>query len=60
LRLLPARLRKIALTLARGESTSEAAEKFGVTASRISQLRVWLKESWDGFQTEAEQVQAAA
>jgi transposase-like protein len=48
--------------LARGESTSEAAKKFGVTAARISQLRLWLKESWEGFQGEAEegQVQVAA
>jgi hypothetical protein len=54
LRLLPVRLRKVALTLARGESTSEAAKKFGVTAARISQLRLWLKQSWEQFQGEAE------
>jgi hypothetical protein len=53
LRLLPVRLRKIALTLAGGETTSAAAKKFGVTAARISQLRLWLKESWEGFQGEA-------
>ena len=50
LQLLPRRLRKIALTLAAGESTSEAARKFGVTAARISQLRSWLKENWEAFQ----------
>jgi transposase-like protein len=55
-----ARLRKIALTLARGESTSEAAKKFGVTPARVSQLRLWLKESWEQFQGEAGQVQVAA
>jgi hypothetical protein len=62
LRWLPVRRRKVALTLARGESTSEAAKKFKVTPPRISQLRLWLKESWDAFQGEAEarQVQAAA
>jgi hypothetical protein len=38
LRLLPVRRRKVALTLARGESTGEAAKKFGVTAARISQV----------------------
>jgi hypothetical protein len=53
LRLLPIRRRKVALTLARGDSTSEAAKKFGVTPARVSQLRLWLKESWERFQTEA-------
>jgi hypothetical protein len=52
LKLLPRRLRKIALTLASGETTSAAAKKFGVTAARISQLRLWLKQSWEGFQGE--------
>ena len=60
LRLLPTRLRKIALTLAKGETTSEAAKKFGVTPARVSQLRLWLKESWEQFQGEAGQVQVAA
>jgi hypothetical protein len=50
LRLLPIRLRKVALTLARGETTSEAAKKFGVTPARVSQLRLWLKENWESFQ----------
>jgi hypothetical protein len=58
LRLLPVRRRKIALTLAGGETTSEAAKKFGVTPARVSQLRLWLKESWEGFQCEAEEGQA--
>jgi hypothetical protein len=52
LKLLPKRRRKIALALASGETTSAAAQKFGVTAARISQLRQWLKESWDCFQGE--------
>jgi hypothetical protein len=60
LRLLPKRLRKIALTLASGETTSAAAERFGVSAARISQLRLWLKESWDTFQGQAGQVEIAA
>jgi hypothetical protein len=60
LRLLPIRRRKIALTLARGETTSEAAKKFKVTAGRISQLRLLLKESWEGFQGEAEEGQLQA
>jgi hypothetical protein len=60
LRLLRPRLRKIALTLAQGETTSETAKKFGVTPARVSQLRLWLKESWEQFQGEAGQVQVAA
>ncbi len=52
LKRLPHRRRKIALALASGETTTTAAQKFGVTAARISQLRQWLKESWDCFQGE--------
>jgi hypothetical protein len=52
LRLLPRRRRKIALALAGGETTTEAAKQFGVTAARISQLRQWLNESWESFQGE--------
>ena len=52
LKLLPRRLRKIALTLASGETTSAAAKRFAVSAARISQLRRLLKQSWDGFQGE--------
>jgi hypothetical protein len=50
LRLLPTLRRKIALALASGETTSAAAKKFDVTPARISQLRQWLKESWEAFQ----------
>jgi hypothetical protein len=60
LRLLPVRPRKIALTLAKGETTSETAKKFGVTPARVSQIRLWLKESWEQFQGEAGQVLEAA
>ena len=52
LRQLTARLRKIALALAAGETTSAAAEMFGVSPARISQIRQWLKESWEAFQGE--------
>ncbi|HEV2969515.1 MAG TPA: hypothetical protein VGY55_05945 [Pirellulales bacterium] len=52
LRLLPRQRRRIALTLASGESTKAAATKFGVSAARISQLRLWLRESWLRFQGE--------
>ncbi len=54
LRLLPSRRRRIALALASGETTTAAAKKFGVTAARISQLRQWLKRSWEAFQGEPE------
>jgi hypothetical protein len=50
LQLLPTLRRKIALALASGETTSAAAKKFDVTPARISQLRQWLKESWEAFQ----------
>jgi hypothetical protein len=50
LRLLATLRRKIALALASGDTTSAAAKKFDVTPARISQLRQWLKESWESFQ----------
>jgi hypothetical protein len=58
LRLLPRRSRKIALTLAAGESTGAAAKKFDVTPARVSQLRLWLKQSWEAFQSQATAGQA--
>ncbi|HEV2970675.1 MAG TPA: hypothetical protein VGY55_11960 [Pirellulales bacterium] len=54
LRLLPKQRRKVALVLASGESTKTAATKFGVSAARISRLRLWLWESWLRFQGEVE------
>ncbi len=50
LRQLTARLRKIALALAAGETTSAAAEMFGVSPARISQIRDLLRKSWEAFQ----------
>ncbi len=50
LRRLTARLRKIALALAAGETTSAAAKMFGVTPARISQIRDLLRKSWEAFQ----------
>ena len=44
--------RKIARTLAQGETTSGTAKKFNVTAGRVSQLRRELAESWAAFQGE--------
>src|SRR4051794_31989912 len=43
---LTKRMKEIAKDLAFGCSTSEVAEKYGVTAGRISQLRRVLEESW--------------
>jgi hypothetical protein len=50
---LTARLGKIALALASGETTKSAAEKFGLSPAWISQLREWLRKSWEAFQCEA-------
>ncbi len=50
---LTKRTKEIAKDLAFGCSTSEVAEKHGVTAGRISQLRRTLEESWTAFQQEA-------
>jgi hypothetical protein len=50
---LTQRMKEIAKDLAFGCSTSEVAEKHGVTAGRISQLRRLLEESWLVFQQEA-------
>ena len=51
LRRLTARLRKIALALAAGETTSAAARMFGVSPARISQIRELLRRSWEAFQS---------
>ena len=49
---LTKRMMEIAKDLAFGCSTSEVAEKHGVSAGRISQLRRTLEESWNTFQQE--------
>jgi hypothetical protein len=46
---LPSRHRRIATTLATGETTGAVARKFRVTAARISQLRRELQEAWEAF-----------
>jgi hypothetical protein len=51
---LTVRLRKIALALAAGETTKGAAERFGLSPARISQLRDGLKKNWEAFQGDAE------
>ena len=49
---LTARYRKIATTLATGESTTAAARKFNVSLGRVSQLRRELQEAWEEFTSE--------
>ena len=46
---LSPRMRKLAETLATGETTSAVAELFRVSAGRISQVRRQLMETWDQF-----------
>ena len=48
-RSLAPRNRRIAKTLAMGETTTDAAGQFGVSRARISQLREELKTSWEKF-----------
>ena len=43
---LPIRLRRIAKFLAKGETTTAASKKFGVSPGRISQIRVELKNAY--------------
>jgi len=49
LQILPRQQRKVANTLAMGETTSATAKKFGLSPGRISQLRRDLMESWQAF-----------
>jgi hypothetical protein len=49
LRSLSQRNRRIAKTLAMGETTTHAAQRFKLTSARISQLREELKMSWERF-----------
>lgn len=44
------RQREVADALAEGDRTQEAAERFGCSPGRISQLRRELEASWKGFQ----------
>ena len=49
--MLPQQKRQIAEFLASGESTREAAEHFGISPGRISQIRRELELSWNAFQS---------
>jgi hypothetical protein len=57
---LPRHKRRVASTLAGGETTCGAARKFRVTPGRVSQLRRELAENWDVFNGEPEQAAVAA
>ena len=59
LKLLPRRLRKIAMFLANGETTSAAAKRFRVSQGRISQIRRELLSAWYAFQGEEPGMAAA-
>jgi hypothetical protein len=49
---LPKRTRQVAETLATGEATSHVARMFSMSASRVSQLRRELHQTWRVFQGE--------
>jgi hypothetical protein len=52
LRSLSQRQRTIASVLAAGETTGVAARRFRLSPARISQMRVWFRESWQRFHGE--------
>ncbi|HEV7222856.1 MAG TPA: hypothetical protein VGN42_09155 [Pirellulales bacterium] len=60
LRRLPRHKRRVASTLAGGETTCGAARKFRITPGRVSQLRRELAENWDVFNGEPKQALVAA
>jgi DNA-directed RNA polymerase specialized sigma24 family protein len=60
LRTLSKRNRRIAQALSVGEATAAVAQKFGLSAGRVSQLRVWLREHWETFQGDRQSVVVAA
>jgi len=47
---LSKRQRRIAKTLALGNSTGAVARQFGLSAGRVSQLRGWFRQHWEQFQ----------
>lgn len=49
---LPKKKRRIATTLAAGETTSDVGRKFRITPGRVSQLRREFAESWQAFHGE--------
>jgi hypothetical protein len=59
-RILSKRNRQIAKALSVGETTGAVARQFGLSAGRVSQLRGWLQEHWEKFQSGGMSVGAAA
>jgi RNA polymerase sigma factor (sigma-70 family) len=57
---LSARDRKMTMQLASGERTGTVAKRFRVSASRVSQLRRQLHESWNEFTAEPDALAIAA
>jgi DNA-binding CsgD family transcriptional regulator len=57
---LTKRNREIAKALSLGETTNAVARQFGMSASGVSQLRVWLRERWEQFQGGRQLADAAA
>ena len=60
LRTLSKRNRRIARSLALGETTNAVAQQFGLSAGRISQLRSALAVHWEQFQGDGKLVCAVA
>ena len=60
LRTLSKRNRRIAKALSAGEATCDVAKRFGLTAGRVSQLRMWLREHWERFQGDKQLVGCVA
>jgi hypothetical protein len=60
LKSLKPRVRRIAKTLATGETTTNVARKFAVSQARVSQIRRELKDAWEMFQGEPKRDVAVA
>jgi hypothetical protein len=54
------RNRRLIQALAYGDTTSEAARRFHLSAARVSQLRLQFAESWRAFQAERQDVPKSA
>jgi hypothetical protein len=59
LRSFPLRHRRIITALASGEPTAAAADRFGLTAGRVSQLRRSYERNWRVFQGEVQEISRA-
>jgi hypothetical protein len=57
---LSRRYRRIAMTLAIGETTKRVARRFRITPGRVSQIRRQLLDSWNRFQDEVDSPAAVA